>query len=68
MKFLKQEKGSITVFVVLSLVFFLVVVVSVGIYSQNKAIAVEQEYQKIKSSYEQDVGNEDEIYNKVTTE
>ncbi len=61
-KILKNEKGSITLFVLLSCLFFLAIVTSVGVYLRNKETAVEQQYQQIKQSYEQDVGKEEEIW------
>lgn len=59
---LRDEKGSITLFILLSVLFFLVIVVSVFVYVQNKQSAMDREYNKIKNSYEQDIGNEGEIY------
>lgn len=57
-----NEKGSITLFVLLSMLFFLVVVVSVGAYLKNREIIVDQEYKKVQSSYGQEVTNEAEVY------
>ena len=62
---LKSEKASITLLVLISMLFFLIVVSSVGVYVKNKELAVEKEYQEIKESYEKDVGKEDEIYEKI---
>ena len=58
----KNERGAISLFVLISMLFFLVIVVGVFIYFQNKETAIDSEYSQIKSSYEQDVGREDEIY------
>lgn len=58
-----SENGSIALFVLLSLLFFLVVVTSVGISMKNKQEAVEKEEQVIKNNYEKDVGNEENVYN-----
>ena len=49
---IKNERGSITLFVLLSGLFFLLLVTSVSIYVTNKATAQEDEYQKIKQGYE----------------
>lgn len=64
-RFFKNEKGSITLYVLLACLFFVISLVSVNTYMKNKEISVESEYQKIKQSYEQDVGNEAEIYQEV---
>lgn len=61
-KNLKDERGSIALFVFLSLLFFLVVVTGVGISMKNKQEGVNQQYLSVKRSYEKDVGNEKSIY------
>ena len=48
----KSERGSITLFVLLACLFFLLTVTSVGMFVKNKENAVEAEYQKIKQSYQ----------------
>ena len=62
-KILKNNKGSITLFVTLSVLFFLVVVTSVAVSLKNKETAVDAYYERIKSIYEKDVGYEDSIIN-----
>ena len=57
----KNEKGSIALFVLVSALFFLVIVGSVSISARNRLAATDIEYQKIKSSYEKDVGNEEAV-------
>ena len=64
-KFLRKNKGSVALFVMLSFLFFGVIVVSMTVYLSNKKSAIENEYEQIKNNYEQDVGNEGEIYNNV---
>lgn len=54
MKNLKNEKGAITLFILASLLFFILAVTSVAINLNRKQIGVEENYQKIKSSYEKD--------------
>ncbi len=61
-KILKNEKGSISLFVLLSALFFLVVVTSVGVSFKNKERSIDSQLEKIKLSYEKDVGNESQIY------
>lgn len=62
----KNEKGSIALFVLVSALFFLVIVGSVSISARNRLAATDIEYQKIKSSYEKDVGNEEAVYSGET--
>jgi len=59
---LKNDKGSITLFVLLSALFFLVIVASVGVSMRNKERRVDAEFDKIKLSYEKEIGNEDAVY------
>ena len=66
-KILKNEKGSITVFVLLAILFFLIVVFSVFMSSSNKNRIQISELDKIKQEYEKDLNNIDEIYNEVAS-
>ena len=59
---MKNERGLISLFVLLSALFFLVVVTSVGISFKNKEAKIDTELEKIKESYEKDIGNEEQIY------
>lgn len=59
---MKNERGSISLFVLLSALFFLVVVTSVGVSFKNKETRIDTEFAKIKASYEKDIGNEEQIY------
>ena len=59
---LKNEKGSITVFVLASCLFFIGAVACTQIYMQSKQTALEREYRQIKSNYETDSDNIDDIY------
>ena len=63
LKIERNEKGSISLFVLLSALFFLVVVTSVGISFKNKEASIDAQFEKIKTSYEKDVGNEEQVYN-----
>lgn len=49
---LKSEKGSITLFVLISCMFFVASVACVQMYMQSKQTAVDREYKQIKSNYE----------------
>lgn len=58
----KKENGAISLFILVSLLFFLVIVVSVGISLKNKSGSMDRKLNTIKQSYETDIGNEDELY------
>ena len=60
---IKNEKGSITLFVVVSCMFFVASVVSVQMYMQSKKIAVDREYRAIKSNYEGNTLEEENLKN-----
>ena len=70
-KLLKNEKGSITLFVLLAILFFLMVIFSLFITSSNKNTIQSSEIDKIKEEYQESVDNIDQIYdialNKNTT-
>lgn len=50
---IKSQKGSITLFVLASLLFFIATVTSVQMYMNSKKVAIEKEYRQIKANYEQ---------------
>lgn len=60
---LKSEKGSITVLVLASCMFFIAAVTCMQMYMQSKQIAVDREYRQIKANYEKDIENINDIYN-----
>ena len=64
----KNQKGSISLFVLLSALFFLVMVTSVGVNVKNKEVSVNTNYQQIKAKYEQDIGNEERVYQEKKNE
>ena len=64
MKNLKSEKGAITLFVLLACLFFIISLLGVYNYIQNRNQASNSEYQKVKENYEKDIGNEDNLYEK----
>lgn len=61
-KILEYQKGSISLFILLSLLFFLVIVTSVGVSFRNKEEKIDSESAKIKSTYEKYIGNEEQLY------
>ena len=63
---LKSQKGSITLFVLVSCLFFLASVVSVNMYMQSKQSAVDKEYRQVKANYEKDINNMDSIYSELS--
>ena len=60
---LRNEKGSITLFVLISCLFFVASVACVQMYMQSKKIAVDREYRAIKSNYEGNTLEEENLKN-----
>ena len=58
---LKNNKGAITLYILASLLFFIIAIASVQANLKTKEASVESEYQKIKASYEKDAN---EVYNR----
>ncbi|MCI8640883.1 MAG: hypothetical protein HFJ59_03305 [Clostridia bacterium] len=52
MKNSKDEKGSVTLYVIISMMFFLIVVVGIYVSSNNKVQNQQKEIEKIQESYE----------------
>ena len=48
----RNQRGSITLYVLTSCLFFMASITGVFIYTQSKQVAVEKEYRQIKSIYE----------------
>lgn len=70
-KILKNEKGSISLFILLAALFFLVVVTGVGVSLKNKEAEIDAHFEKTKASYEKDaeqVYNEKIVQSKLTPE
>ena len=63
---LKNQKGSITLFVLVSCLFFLASVACVNLYMQSKQVAVDREYRQIKANYEKDINNMNSIYSELS--
>ncbi|MCI9063482.1 MAG: hypothetical protein HFJ17_02615 [Clostridia bacterium] len=62
--YLKNSRGAVTLFILVCVIFFFIALVNVQIYLNNKENSVEEEYRKIKQSY--DNQNIDEVYsNKI---
>ena len=63
-KILKNEKGSISLFILLAALFFLVVVTGVGVSLKNKEAEIDAHFEKTKASYEKD---EEQVYNEAVS-
>ena len=66
--FFSKETGAITLFVLLAMLFFLIVIFSMFMSSSNKYLSQTYEIDKIKEEYEQSVNNIDQIYNETLSE
>lgn len=62
---LKSERGSVTIFILASCLFFLMSTIGVQGYIKNKQSALEKDYRQVKESYEKDIDNQEKIYNKL---
>ena len=67
-KFFKKENGAITLFVLLAMLFFLIVIFSVFVTSSNKEQSQVSDVDQIKQEYEQSVDNIDQTYNETVSE
>ncbi len=65
---IKDRKGAISLFVLLSALFFLAIVTAVSVSVRNKESTIDNQLNKIKNSYEVNVGNEEAIYNQKINE
>ena len=61
----KNEKGSITLFVLLAMLFFTAILLTAYVKISNTAITQEEDIVRIKEIYEQDINNTQEIYNQI---
>lgn len=57
-----SEKGSVTLFILISIIFFLIISLNVYSSNKNKIIAQKEEIQAIAENYNKDLDNMDEIY------
>lgn len=62
---LRNENGSVTIFVLVSCLFIIAAVACTQIYMQSKQVAIEREYSQIKSNYETEIGDMDSIYDNI---
>ena len=59
---LKNNRGAITLYILVSLLFFIIAIVNVQTHLKTKEASIESEYQKIKASYQKDAN---EIYSRL---
>ena len=62
---LRNQRGSITFFILSSCLFFIASVTGVFMYMQSKQIAVDREYRQIKQVYEESLNEVDPTYEKT---
>ena len=60
---IKQEKGSITLYVLISMIFFIVVILGIYLNSNSKTQKQNKEIQKIQKEYEKE--NINDVYQKA---
>ena len=65
---MRNEKGSITLFVLVSMIFFLIIATTAYVSASNKLQGQNEELAQIKASYEQNLGDAEllQLYNKVS--
>lgn len=65
---MKSERGSITLFVLISMIFFLVIAMTAYVSASSKLQGQNAEIEQIKAAYEQDLSDEAllKLYNKAT--
>ena len=63
MKILKEEKGSITLFVLIAMLFFAMYLVGMYMLSASTEGSITKETARIKEIYEQGVNDIDDVYN-----
>ena len=64
-KKLVNQKGSITLFVLLAMIFFIVIILNMTMNVANKKQSQISEYDKIKQEYEKNINNIYQVYNEV---
>lgn len=62
---MKQEKGSITLFVLVACLFFVLILVGAYTFTLNKIQTQEQNLKQIQENYSRDIPRIDEIYQEM---
>ena len=65
MKKNNKEKGSITLFVLIGIIFILIILGVIYFSRQNKSIAQEEEIRQIEKSYNVNTNDLSEEYNEI---
>lgn len=63
---MKQEKGAITLFVLVACLFFVFVLAGAYLFTLNKLQSQEQDLKQIQENYARDITRIDEIYQEMT--
>ncbi len=63
---MKQEKGAITLFVLLACLFFVFILAGAYLFTLNKIQTQEQNLKQIQENYARDITRIDEIYQEMT--
>ena len=58
----KNECGSVTLFVLIAMIFFLIIGLSIFMSNMNNSVSQERDIKKIQKEYDRDSGKLDEIY------
>lgn len=64
-KFMKKQSGSVTLFVLIAMIFFLIVCFFIYTNSNNKKISQSKELEQLKKNYEQNKEELDEEYEEI---
>lgn len=62
---LKSQKGSISLYALVSLLVLSIILLSIYLYNANMQMAGLEITNKIKSTYEKDINNINEVYEKI---
>lgn len=63
---MKQEKGAITLFVLVACLFLVFVLAGTYLFTLNKLQSQEQDFKQIQENYARDITRIDEIYQEMT--
>ncbi|MFR2571127.1 MAG: hypothetical protein ACLS90_05475, partial [Clostridia bacterium] len=64
-KIFKSENGAVTLFVLIAILFFLIVIFGMYVRSSSKNQVQISEMEKVQKEYQKDVDNIDQIYDEV---
>ena len=62
----RNEKGAITLFVLLACLFFVFILTGVYLLNLNRLQVQEQDVKQIQENYEKEINDVEEIYKKLT--